>query len=304
LLGIDAEDALPCFDFIGSRFQDLAEWLEHDLAGRHGRLIVPGDPWPKHVGYAVEQTVFRLRDRQVLSTFFANRLQGSLDGFDPLRRLQRWSGRAALTQHALKLIEGEEFADRVRAAIRTAFRSWDGAELVETGSVGRFWPARLHFLIYPQPHLQVGARNPKPLELAINGEQHTLEPERELELPWALLERLRARPVDLGDPHSLAGGLRLPQLGDTKAVITVCGASLITGRMRAGPCRCHPPPPPGPTSRRPPTRSSLMASHANSKPMPARVGAATQPFRGIRGVAKSSLDHDMYSMGRLLSPKQ
>jgi hypothetical protein len=216
LLGIDAEDALPCFEFIGSRFQDLAGWLESDLAGRHGRLIVPLDPWPQHVGYAVEQTVFRLRDRQVLSTFFADRLQGSLDGFDPLRRLQRWSGRGALTQHALRLIEGEEFADRVRAGISAAFRSWDGAELVETErGVGRFWPALTRLVIYPQPHLQVGARNPKPLELAVDGEQRTLEPGREIELPWSLLDRLRARSVDLGDPRSPSGGLRLSRLGDT-----------------------------------------------------------------------------------------
>jgi len=216
LLGIDAEDALPCFEFIGPRFADLADWLEQDLGRRHGRLIVPDNPWPKHVAYAVAQTVFRLRDRQVLSTFFADRLQGSLDGFDPLRRLQRWAGRGALTRHALKLVEGEEFADRVRGAIRVAFRSWDGAELIETErGVGRFWPALLRLVMYPQPHLQVGARNLKPLELVVEGEQRTLEPGRELDLPWALLDRLRARSVDLGDPRSSPGGLRLPRLGET-----------------------------------------------------------------------------------------
>jgi hypothetical protein len=216
LLGIDFEDKLPCFEFVGPRFLDLATWLAHDLAGQHGRLIVPADPWPRYVGYAVAQTVFRLRDRQVLSTFFAERLQGSLDGFDPLRRLQRWSGRFGLTRHALELVEGDEFADRVRAAIRAAFRSWDGTELVETESgVGRLWPALLRLVIYPKPHLQFGARNQKPLELSLDGASQTLAPGRELELPWGLVGSASSRPVDLGDPSSPSGGVRLPRLGET-----------------------------------------------------------------------------------------
>ena len=120
------------------------------MQGRHGHLIVPTNPHPAHVGYAVAQTVFRLRDRQVLSVFFTERLRGSLDGFDPLRRLQRWSGRGQLTGHALRLVEDPKFEDRVRAAIRVAFQSWDGAELVETrrwrcraALAGQHPPARL-----------------------------------------------------------------------------------------------------------------------------------------------------------------
>lgn len=76
LLGVSGDDSLPHFNFIGSRFHDFAKWLADDMQGLHGHLIVPDNPHPEHVGYAVEQTVFRLRDRQVLSVFFAERLGG------------------------------------------------------------------------------------------------------------------------------------------------------------------------------------------------------------------------------------
>jgi hypothetical protein len=217
LLGVSGDDSLPCFNFIGSRFHDLAAWLEHDVAGRHGHLIVPTSPHPEHVGFAVEQTVFRLRDRQILSVFFTERLRGSLDGFDPLRRLQRWSGRGQLTGHAQRILENPQFEDRVRAAVRIAFRSWDGAELVETanGGLGRFWPASIRLLVYPHPRLQLGAAHPKAIELTLTGDSVMLEPMRELELPWGLVTRAAARSVDLGNPLSPAGGVRLPRLGET-----------------------------------------------------------------------------------------
>ncbi len=216
LVGVSGDDSLPCFNFIGPRFRDFADWLAEDMEGRYGHLIVPESPRPEYVGYAVAQTVFRLRDRQVLSTFFAERLRGSLDGFDPLRRLQRWSGRGALTKHALQLLENPAMEDRVRAAIRAAFQSWDGSELVEAagGRVGRVWPARIRLLAYP-PRLQFGAAHPKPIELTIDGEEQTLAPGRELELPWSMLDHAAAAPVVLGDPHSAGGGVRLPALGET-----------------------------------------------------------------------------------------
>lgn len=216
LIGVRGDDSLPAFSFIGPRFQSFANWLERDIDGRRGHLIVPTNPRPAHVGYAVEQTVFRLRDRQVLSIFFTQRLRGSLDGFDPVRRLQRWSGRGQLTGHAQRVLADATLEDRVRAAVRIALRSWDGAELVETssGNVGRMWPATIRLLIYP-PRLQFGADQPKAIELSLEGDAATLEPERELELPWSLLTRAAARSVDLGDPLTSAGGVRLPRLGET-----------------------------------------------------------------------------------------
>jgi hypothetical protein len=217
LVGVPGDDSLECFNFIGPRFRDFAEWLEQDMQGRHGHLIVPASPHPAHVGFAVEQTVFRLRDRQVLSVFFTERLRGSLDGFDPLRRLQRWSGRGQLTGHALRIVENPQFEDRVRAAIRSAFGSWDGAELVETssGRLGRVWPAYVRLRPQPIPRLQFGAGNQKPVEFTLEGEAHELDVDSEIELPWAVLARLEHRSVDLGDPRSPSGGVRLPRLGST-----------------------------------------------------------------------------------------
>ena len=217
LLGVSGHSSLPHFNSIGARFHDFAKWLADDMQGRHGHLIVPENPHPAHVGYAIEQTVFRLRDRQVLSVFFTERLGGSLDGFDPLRRLQRWSGRGQLTGHAQRILGNPRFEERVRAAIRAAFQSWDGAELVEIAGrgVGRFWPASVRLLIYPKPALQFGATNPKPVELTLDGEHATLAVGRELPLPWTLVSRAEERPVDLGDPISAAGGVRLPRLGQT-----------------------------------------------------------------------------------------
>lgn len=141
LIGVSGDDSLPCFNFIGPRFHDLGDWFEHDLEGTRGALLVPDSPHPQHVGYAVAQTVLRLRDRQVLAQFFSERLP-TLDGFDPLRRLRRWGGRHQLTGHAQQLVEDDGVADRVRAAIRAAFRGSAGAELVRTATgFGRVWPS-------------------------------------------------------------------------------------------------------------------------------------------------------------------
>ncbi len=42
-----------------------------------------------------------------------------------------------------------------------------------------------------------------------------LEPDAEVQLPWSLLEGARQRSLQLGNARSGAGGIRLPQLGDT-----------------------------------------------------------------------------------------
>lgn len=216
LLAFPGDDYVESFEFIGPLFERVASWLDDDLEGARGQLILPAEPHPRWVGIAISQTVFRARDRQVLSRFFSERLGGSLDGFDPLRRLQRWSGRGQLTAQALRLLENEEFADRVRAAIHAAFRSWDGAELVETGhGVGRFWPAFLRLLVYPQPQLQIGAGNTKPLNFPVGDAAVVLEPGRELAFPWELLAPAQALALELGDPGAAGGALRVPRLGDT-----------------------------------------------------------------------------------------
>lgn len=215
LLEISGDDQLPCFEFIQVLFQRFADWLADDLCGERGRLILPESPHPPWVGLAVSQTVFRARDRQVLSQFFSQRLR-TLDGFDPVRRLRRWSGRHQLTNHAVLLVDNEQAEERVRAGIRAAFQAWDGAELVTTPSgVGRLWPATVHLLPHPDPRLQLGAGNTKPLEFELDGKASVLDPGAEVEAPWALIDRVRQASLQLGDARSPSGGLRLPQLGDT-----------------------------------------------------------------------------------------
>lgn len=215
LLEISGDDQLPCFEFIQVLFQRFAEWLAEDLRGERGHLILPENPYPPWVGLAVSQTVFRARDRQVLSQFFSERLR-TLDGFDPVRRLRRWSGRHQLTNHAFRLVDDEQVEERVRAGIRAAFQAWDGAELIATPTgFGRLWPAIVHLLPHPVPRLHLGAGNTKPLEFELDGQAVVLEPGAEVEIPWALIERLRQSPLQLGDARSPSGGLRLPQLGET-----------------------------------------------------------------------------------------
>jgi hypothetical protein len=216
LLGFPGDDYIESFEFIHPLFERFADWLVDDIAGARGRLILPAEPHPRLVGLAVSQTVFRARDRQVLFRFFSERLGGSIEGFDPLRRLQRWSGRGQLTQHALRLLKNDEFADQVRAALWSAFRSWDGAELVETDTgVGRVWPAFVRLLIYPQPRLQIGAGNTRPLDVRVGETPHVVEPGREISLPWSLVADARGRPLVLGDPRAAGGALRIPRLGET-----------------------------------------------------------------------------------------
>jgi hypothetical protein len=81
------------FYYVPQLFAALAEWLEADEEGARGALLLPESPSPKFVGTCVSQTVFRARDRQVLSRFFSERLSG-LSGFDPLLLLRRWGGRS------------------------------------------------------------------------------------------------------------------------------------------------------------------------------------------------------------------
>jgi hypothetical protein len=217
LLELPGDGALPQFEYIKLGFEQLADWLDDDLAGARGHLIVPDDPHPAWVGYAIAQTVFRARDRQILSIFFSERLRGGLDGVDPLPLLRRWSGRHQLTRHALALVDDTSVAQRVRAAVRGAYASWDGAELVELesgGKLGRAFPARLHLLPHP-PRLHLSANVTAPATLALDGSEQTLEPGGEIALPWAMLAALSERQHLVGDPTAASGAVRIPALGPT-----------------------------------------------------------------------------------------
>lgn len=211
LFNLQGRGEIPHFDCVPHLFAHLAGWLDEDLAGARGKLLVPDDPHPPWVGTCVAQTVFRRRDREVLSEFFAERMAGEGDGYDPLRRLRRWSGRHALTHHALELVEDETMAERVRAAIRSAYAAWDGSVL-SASEGGRLWLARLRLLPYPL-RLHAFAGNGKPIDFSFGERRFELAPGGAVELPWMIVERLRERPLVAGDPRSAAGALRLPCLG-------------------------------------------------------------------------------------------
>jgi hypothetical protein len=116
----------------------------------------------------------------------------------------------------LELVEDEAVAERVRAAILSAYRSWDGAELIEAsgGGLGRLWPARLRFLPYP-PRLHLTAANVRPLEFDLRGDRYLLEPKSAVEVGWKLLDLARSHPLILGEPTASAGAIRVPAVGDT-----------------------------------------------------------------------------------------
>ncbi|MGH2921456.1 MAG: hypothetical protein ACRDKU_05250, partial [Gaiellaceae bacterium] len=213
LLGLSGDGAPKHFQFVPRLFAQLNDWLVDDLAGARGRLILPEDPVPRYVGVCVSQTVFRRRDREVLSEFFAARMGVEVEGYDPLRRLLRWPGRRQLTRHALEVVEDPLMADRVRAAIRSAHASWDGS-VITAEAGGRLWPARLRLLPYP-PRLRAGAHNRERIVFRLDEKACTLEPGGEAALPWSVLEALRGRSLMLGQPDASAGAVRVPALGDT-----------------------------------------------------------------------------------------
>jgi hypothetical protein len=211
LLGLSGSGALPNMDALPRAFALLGEWLERDLGGLRGRLVVPDDPRPPYVGLFVSQTVFRKRDREILSEFFSARMRSSGDGYDPLLRLRRWPGRRSLTRHALELVEEPAMSERVRAAVRSARAAWDGS-IVSSDAGGRLWPARLRLLPYP-PRLHLAAGNSAPVKFALADGELTLEPGGAVELPWQELDRL-SNGLVLGSPAAAEGAVRVPGFGD------------------------------------------------------------------------------------------
>jgi hypothetical protein len=202
----------PGFEYVPHLFAALAEWLEVDEQLARGRLLIaPDDTHPAFVGACVFQTVFRERDRQLLSRFFNDRLRHA-DGFDTLLVLRRWSGRHQLTHHAQQLIDDDQVGDRVRAALTAAHALWDGSVLLEDG--GRIWPGTVYLSQMPLT-LRVGASNSEAISFRLDSAKCELRPHGEVELPLTLLDTAADRGLLLGDPHSAAGAVRLARLGDS-----------------------------------------------------------------------------------------
>jgi len=233
LLDMSGHGELEDIEFVPGLFGCMADWLAEDLDGARGRLVLPHDPWPRYVGVMVSQTVFRRRDRQVLSRFFSERGRAGLEGYDPVRRLRRWPGRHSMTAHALQVLHDDSVASQVRAAIVAAHRSWDGAILDDTPSgVGRYWPATLHLFPYP-PRLHLSAGNTREVVFRLDGPPVLLQPGGEVQVPFSLLQRMRSGPLVLGDPRSSSGALRVPALHDTAVFELTPDGMLHTERPSA-----------------------------------------------------------------------
>ena len=202
---------IPGFGYVPTLFSYLAEWLDGDQAGRRGRLFLPNFCRPPFVGTCVSQTIFRERDRQVLSEFFSERLTGSIEGLDVLILLRRWPGRQRLTRHARQVSSDDQMAPQVRSAIVTAFRSWDGSVLLGDGR--RVWQVRMR--LGPRPlALYIAAANQSPIDVRIGRVASTLMPGREIKVPWELLETSRTAGSVLGQSQS-GESVRVPALGET-----------------------------------------------------------------------------------------
>lgn len=211
LVGLEPQPKDPgYFHLVPELFRGLAEWLRDDEQGRRGTLWLGSKPWPPFVGYCVEQTVFREADRRVLSQFFSERrFQRRGSQLDNLLLLRRWGGRFRLTDHALSLVEDPAHADRVRSAISSALATWDGSSLEKAG--GRSFELRLR--LGPRPlKLFASAANSMPVTFEFLGRQFVLEPQREIELPWDIIQYSGKV---LGEPNSAGGAARIPGFDET-----------------------------------------------------------------------------------------
>jgi hypothetical protein len=152
ILGISGQPDwpyVPYFDGLTERgFAQLADWLAGDQAGARGRLLLPVDPSPRYVGVPVSQTLLRGRDRRLLSEFFW-RYRRALDaGWNPSRLVRIWGGRHQLTAPAQRHLEDRRIARQLTAALRSAYRSWDGARAdPDSGQV--VWSGRLRLAVNP-----------------------------------------------------------------------------------------------------------------------------------------------------------
>ena len=211
LLQLPGSGEADGFYYVPVLFDLLQEWLSLDEQGRRGELLLPASPNPKWVGYPISQTVFRERDRQVLSRFFDERLQSLVPGIDVLRLLRGWSRRHELTSQARSILFDETLAARVRAAIESARQAWDGTVVESNGK--RIWPGRLS-LDVSNSRLLASSSNTTTLMLVLDRKEVALYAGGAIQIPWESLSQMTDRPLTI----DVAGGreaLRVPQVGNT-----------------------------------------------------------------------------------------
>ena len=140
------------FDYAPHLFSYLAQWLDRDLAGRRGLLVLRAGG-PSQIGCAINQCLFRQRDKEHLAEFFAHKVRGDGEDLDLLRLLQVSSERHLLTQRALAVISAPETQSLARAALQQTYDHWDGT--VPDSQGGRSWLGTLHLAVNRRVRLSV-----------------------------------------------------------------------------------------------------------------------------------------------------
>jgi hypothetical protein len=198
--------ARPEFDYAPWLFRYLSTWLTEDLGGRRGQLLL-AEGGPPHVGFAINQCVFRERDKEDLAEFFADRVGRRTNGVDLLRLLQVSAHRHGLTRRAQDAIADPKLQQIVRAALTHAFEHWDGTRPDVRG--GRSWSGVLHLSINRGLRLSISAPD-APLGLDL-GEGQTLEDR--MAFGFDTLPVLAEHGLRYGQPG--LPGVFLPTAGDT-----------------------------------------------------------------------------------------
>lgn len=212
----DEHPPLAGFDLLGPLWPELRTWLAQDARGERGLLELPARPAQRHVGLPISQTLFRARDRAVLSHFFARHRANLEAGWDILLAARHWGGRTQLTRRASEVVELPALAPLAASALRAAFAAWDGSLAEESGL--RSWPGRLRLAASPRRIGLYLSSEHHPEGAVLQGPAGPLELPpypSEFELPLGpTLDRLGAGrlvlPLDHGDQAlSLAGGQTL-----------------------------------------------------------------------------------------------
>ncbi len=198
------------FSYLPHLFRYLAEWLRVDLHGERGHLYIQ-EGGPSHVGYAINQCLFRASDRGQLAEFFATRLGHRREALDLARLLQVSPDRHRLTYRARQAVVAPELEELVRAALTHAYETWDGRRPDPRG--GRSWPASLHLSVNRKLRLTISATE-APAGFALDDTRVLEHPERDRvplyphELPELATHGLRWGSAD-------AHGIYLPRAGET-----------------------------------------------------------------------------------------
>ena len=193
------------FDYAPWLFKYLARWLDQDLDGERGLLIQPSGG-PSQIGCAINQCLFRQRDKERLEEFFAHRVRGDAEHLDLLRLLQVSSDRHYLTQRAQAVIADPQLQSMARSALDQVWLRWDGTVPDTYG--GRSWLGVLHLSVNRRLQLSVSApAAAAELELGEAGADERVPVELDA------LPKLADRGIRLGNPGQ--PGLFLPATGDT-----------------------------------------------------------------------------------------